>query len=330
MHMHWFPSNPERRQQWCLALCMEEKDLPADARVCSRHFADGDTSNLPSLTLGKRFASPKKRPVRVRVPLSPKKKQKRAKRSPADNLSLTPSTPSESPVVSESITSMSTVGESECNVPTPSTSNTDEDRRDLQITVNAALMARIEVLEHENASLKRSLEASSKKPFRLEDIAHDDRLVRTYTGFPSYVVLLAFFNFLGPAAHHLQYWGTKESSHSRQKKLNPLNCLFLTLIKLRLNLTEQDLAFRFGISTSTVSRYFITWICFLYNHLKEIEWCPPAEQVACTLPHAFKQKYPTTYIIIDASELLWKHRLTLCYNRPHGVITNSIILLNIL
>ena len=161
----------------------------------------------------------------------------------------------------------------------------------------------MEVLEKENASLKRSVEIASKKPFRLEDIAADDHLVQFYTGFPSYVVLAAFFDFLGPAVNHLKYWGAKEGSQSRQKKLDPLNCLFLTLIKLRLNLLEQDLAFRFQISTSSISRYFITWICFLYNHLKELEWCPSADQVASTLPHAFKFKYPTTYIIIDASEL---------------------------
>jgi hypothetical protein len=38
----------------------------------------------------------------------------------------------------------------------------------------------------------------------------------------------------------------------------------------------------------------------LYNHLKEMDWCPSAEQVVCTLPHAFKIKHPTTYIIIGA------------------------------
>ena len=148
------------------------------------------------------------------------------------------------------------------------------------------------MLERQNASLKRSLE-SVKKPFRLEEISHDDRLVRAYTGFPSYEVLLVL---LGPVVHHLNYWGTKQHTLNHQKKLSPLN-------KLWLNLTERDIAFRFGVSTSTVSRYFITWICFLYSHLKEIEWCPSAEQVACTLPHAFKIKYPTTHIIIDASEL---------------------------
>ena len=52
--------------------------------------------------------------------------------------------------------------------------------------------ARIEVLENEKISLKRSLETSSKKPFWLADIAHDDRRVRSYSDFPSYIVLLAF------------------------------------------------------------------------------------------------------------------------------------------
>ena len=301
VHMHRFPANPDKRQEWCEALCLQEKDLRSDARVCSRHFPNGDTSNLPSLSVGKRFASPKKRPVSIRVPVRPKQGKKQVKKSLFERSSPLHSTLPDSAATS-------TLGDSEYDSSLPSTSNVDmerdtERREDLEITVNAALMARIEVLEQENANLKRAVEASGKKPFRLEDIAHDDRLVRCYTGFPSYIVLLAFFDFLGPAVNHLEYWGSKKGSSSRQKKLDPFNCLFLTLIKLRLNLTEQDLAFRFGISTSTVSRYFITWICFLYHHLKEIEWCPTAEQVACTLPHAFKEKYPTTYIIIDASEL---------------------------
>ena len=33
-----------------------------------------------------------------------------------------------------------------------------------------------------------------------------------------------------------------------------------------------NLALHFDISTSLVSRYFTTWICFLYHHLKEMDW----------------------------------------------------------
>ena len=71
--MHRFPANKKKRQEWCLALNVKEKDLTADPRVCSRHFSDGDALNMPSLSVGKRFASPKKRPVRICVPAPPRK-----------------------------------------------------------------------------------------------------------------------------------------------------------------------------------------------------------------------------------------------------------------
>ena len=86
-------------------------------------------------------------------------------------------------------------------------------------------------------------------------------------------------------------------------KLDPLNQLFMTLMKLRLNLRERDLAYRFGLAVSVVSKYFITWVRFLYNHLREVDWMPTAEQVKATLPHVFKEQYANTFIIIDGSEV---------------------------
>lgn len=71
-------------------------------------------------------------------------------------------------------------------------------------------------------------------------------------------------------------------------------------MKLKLNLQVKDLALRFHISTGLVSKYFITWIS---HHLKEIDWTPSVEQVAATLPCSFQEKYPTTYLIIDGSEI---------------------------
>ena len=277
VHMHRLPKDVTRKQQWLEALEIEEADLPKDVRVCSRHFPDGDATKLPSLTLGKKFASPKKRSAPVRMPLPSTKKVKVI--------------PSNSNSVSCESLSVSDF---------PSTSSGENDAC---VIVNAALMAKIEMLENENTALKEEKERMEKRPFRLEDIMHDDRLVKMYTGFMSYELLVAFFDFLGPAVNNLNYCRTKDTIQSRKKKLDPFNCLLLTLMKLRLNLTEEDLGFRFGISPATVSRYFITWICFLYHHLKEIDWCPTTEQVAGTLPNAFKEKYPMTYIIIDASEI---------------------------
>ncbi len=75
------------------------------------------------------------------------------------------------------------------------------------------------------------------------------------------------------------------------------------LVRLRLNAHVKHLAHRFGISVGLVSRYATTWNCFLYHHLREIEWMPTPEQVAGNLPHVFKEKYPTTFAIIDGSEI---------------------------
>ena len=172
------------------------------------------------------------------------------------------------------------------------------------VLVNRALLARIEMLESENLRLREG-DSRERKYFRIEAIQHNDKFVSLYTGFVSFVVLSSFFEFLGPVTGHLNYWGSKEGSRVRKRKhkLNPKNQFFLTMVKLKLNLTLADLAYRFGISTSVASRYITTWVCFLYHQLKEIDWMPTVEQVKGTLPIVFRQKFPSTYAIIDGSEV---------------------------
>ena len=192
-----------------------------------------------------------------------------------------------------------------------------------EVLVNKSLLARIESLEAEN-QLFKSNQAKSPTKFCL------DQLFNFYTGFVSYEIFLAFFEFLGPAVNELNYWGSKERKHQRHYdcKLNPMNQLFLTLIKLRLNLRVKDLAFRFGISTSSVSHYITTWLCFLYHYLKELDWSPSVEQVIGTLPHSFKTSYPDTYAIIDGSEIFWRlHQICLC-SLLLGANTSTITLQN--
>ena len=67
----------------------------------------------------------------------------------------------------------------------PSTSHMASSERDA--VVDRALLARIEFLEAENASLKKNQKITLNH-FRLEQIQHDDRLVRFYTGFISFAV----------------------------------------------------------------------------------------------------------------------------------------------
>ena len=107
--------------------------------------------------------------------------------------------------------------------------------------------------------------------------------------------------------YHLKYWNSKveesvsskveesisskvEESVSiskrkgRPRSLEPLEEFFLVLVRLRLGLMEQDIADRFGLSCSIVSRIFATWINFLYLKLKEIPLWPPRDVI--TSKHA--------------------------------------------
>lgn len=57
------------------------------------------------------------------------------------------------------------------------------------------------------------------------------------------------------------------------------------------------------ISESAVSRIFNTWVNFLYFQLKELEMWQSKEVVNDFMPQDFKQKFPTTRIILDATEM---------------------------
>ena len=158
------------------------------------------------------------------------------------------------------------------------------------------LERRVQELEREVGELK----ASQKVALRLEDIAGDDAKVAFYTGFPSYAHLKACFDFLGPAAMNLQYRDSvttndiKSKKFGRPRSLQPLEEFFLTMVRLRLGLLEQDIAYRFNISQSTVSRIFTTWINFLYLQFKSIPLWPLQEYIRTHMPQVFRSSYPTT------------------------------------
>jgi len=100
-----------------------------------------------------------------------------------------------------------------------------------------------------------------------------------------------------------------DSKPGTNSKLPLLEQFFLTLVRLRLDLLEQDLANRFGISVSSVSRITATWINLMFHCFKAIERFPPWHIVEKHMPEAFKREYPNTRLIIDATELQLKGRL---------------------
>ena len=145
--------------------------------------------------------------------------------------------------------------------------------------------------------------------FSIELFIKNDDAIQFYTGFETYHILNICFQFLGDAVDHLQYRGSKAKptvhleSRGAPRVLTPLNEFFLVLCRLRCALMENDLAYRFGISHSTVCRIFITWINFLFFKFKDINLWPSRQQVDNFMPQVFKDSYPTTRCIIDATEI---------------------------
>ena len=336
--LHRFPKKHELRAQWLSSLSLTESDVTEHSRVCSMHFRDGNPSNIPSHSIGVKFgaraigdserskrAQKREATGTLRTPpaskrscssaesgndqpppsiiVSPVKTLAERRGSQGLDMELDVSYASSTGANLSDATFCSFTPCSSMHSLSPMLSSTPASA-DISTTVNVSLVARIQALEAENSGLHQQLSRTGKSVFRIQQIAHDDSLVSLYTGFPSYEVLTAFFDFLGPAAHNLHYHGSKSKGKRRRKtKLDPLNQFFLTLVKLKLDLNMLDIAFRFGISSSSVSRYFITWVCFLFHQLNELNWYPSTDQVKGTMPTVFQEKYPSTVAIIDASEI---------------------------
>lgn len=314
--LHRFPpkSQIEKRKKWLKALNLTEDDIAPHHKVCTRHFQNGDTNQVPTLHLGRKFVSPKKRGSTRSERISKRNVKAQAESSRTSTVS-----PRTTPMATDSeCASDSSVNVPMCSTPIGETlmSTSDysvyelpeidssESSRNVSALVQDAILPRLQALEKEKEKLVEQFQ-NEKHFFGIESISHNDSLIQLYTGFKSYEHLMLFYELLGPSVHHLNYWGKRKTTtfRLRKLKLSPLNQLFLTLIKLKLNLPERDIAYRFGIATSTVSKYFTTWVCFLYYQLSEIDWRPSPEQVRRTLPQSFREKYSDTYIILDATEI---------------------------
>ena len=193
----------------------------------------------------------------------------------------------------------------------------------------------VELLQVQLADLKEKLREVEKerdillaRQFSMDKIKDDDSAVLFYTGFPSYGALISFYNFIEPELAKMQYWkGEKllkeqlsyQMDDNRNKpgpprKLSYLDEFLLVLMRLKAGLFVQDLADRFGISTSLVSRICITWINLLYVELRDLFPFPTQELVRKNMPQEFAQ-YATTRIILDCTELF--------IQRPSAMLAQS-------
>ena len=131
----------------------------------------------------------------------------------------------------------------------------------------------------------------NKVQFGAKILKNDDAKTRFYTGLSTKEVFDTMFTILEPFA------GKKVSSCSLSDEL------FLTLAKLRLGLTNKDLAYRANIDEPSVSKIFHKWIDLMYCELKQLIVWPDPVTLRENLPVSFKEKFSSVVCIIDCFEI---------------------------
>ena len=186
-----------------------------------------------------------------------------------------------------------------------------------------ARIARLEDEAHtlrlENKDLLQTMDDLSGNLFEIVRFEDSDSDINFYTGFPNYQTLHACYNFLNPGQNgeNIVYvtsgmddcltptnnQDAAGNKPGRRRKLSTLDEFFMVLVRMRLGLFELDLAHRFRVHVSTVNRTCTSWINFMYLKFGYLNIWPDRSTIDKHMPQSFKDKYPTTRVIIDGTEL---------------------------
>ncbi|XP_063075409.1 uncharacterized protein LOC134465590 [Engraulis encrasicolus] len=298
LSFHAFPSDLEIRKRWLVNIRREKFVPTPHTKVCSLHF-------LKEQTISPKTESGKRRLQRGAVPVL----------FQWNNYTKPPPRVSVWERVQPVNTAEPTADDQamEC-AHTPPGDDHDYPKAPEAAFLDMAL-DRIKELEETNEALvKQLMELKICNTFALERFIQSEASIRLYTRFPNYRQFMLFWEMIEPAVHKMVRASRAKAAERRNEEvtsvrpahmrqaLQPIEELFLFLMYLSAGYTELDLANRFNISTSTVSRIICSWTNFLYTLLGSASIWMEAEDVKAYLPDDFKE-FSDTQIIADCTEL---------------------------
>lgn len=181
--------------------------------------------------------------------------------------------------------------------------------RDVELESNIA--AEIEITENEEyAFQEKSLfriekdEKSTQKNyhvalgFTIKSYRKNNKVVHFYTGLENFQKLLVVFNTLGRFVHRLKYvYGDPPS------RIDKFEQFFITLLLLRRHKPIAEIAMMYEVTIKHIYNIFITWIRFMSLQWKNLDLWIDKESVRTYMPFSFYDKYPSTRVILDATEI---------------------------
>ncbi|KAK7095232.1 uncharacterized protein [Littorina saxatilis] len=304
---HKFPgaTDVQRRKDWLVKIRRDSGPafkVLQHTVVCSLHFRPDDFKWTPVVRSLKPDAvpsifpwtmpTPTRKPPTKRAVLSPQKPGNKKQKAAASEGLPTGQEQEVNPKESGPSSSLILASEK----PEEDTFNTD------------SLLARIKELEGQLHGEQEKVAVMRLERFGVERFSADDNTFEHYTGLPNYRTFQILFDFLSPSAGTMRQpyytYVSCDPMKSQQSRALPLaDELFMFLCRVRQGFTETDLGVRFNISQSTASRKCIAWANFLYFALGSMSIWPSRQLVDQHMPQCFKDKYPSTRVILDCTEI---------------------------
>ncbi|KAL2081096.1 hypothetical protein ACEWY4_022949 [Coilia grayii] len=303
-----FPRDPERKQRW-IAAVNREGWVPNDgSRLCSTHFISGKQVKNPRSPdyVPSVFSSTASLSENMKEASTCELSDKQEAQVEAANALLF--LQGQGRFSGELVQNREEPDAEEAETTSSSMSSDDEDEDEEESDDETGQMsdckvkvenlcrgapacfidyeASLKALRRENRALRESVEKMSLTEASLRN---DAEKVSFYTGLPNYFVFETVMWLLAP---HMK--GDKNS------KLSKFQQLLLTLMRLRLDLRNQDLAYRFGVKVATVTRTVHRIINIMSATLvpTAVFW-PSRVELRKNLPAALKATHPDCAVIID-------------------------------
>nr|XP_023968266.1 uncharacterized protein LOC112060730 [Chrysemys picta bellii] len=155
---------------------------------------------------------------------------------------------------------------------------------------------------HISQKLKEQGGRAGPGRFCLASVRDDGKWLRFYTGFGSAQRLAAFLAFLTEGEPQ------RGAEPGPPSALSPEDQLFLVLVRLRLGLLLQDLAFRFHLSEATVSRYWLGWTQLMETRLAQVPVRCSPRYVERFEPQRAARVGGVPLVVLDCAQLCFEGR----------------------
>lgn len=281
---HAFPSEKELLERWVNSIRRLEPGTdrlmwPSPAsRVCSDHFLPSDYKEtlMGERKRLKHTAVPSVFPYRApETPCASRRRARATKRQQQrERQQLSTSTPpSASPVLIETL-----------------------EHQGPEVIIAPAPTSPVTVDEEAQTGTEQSVQCNMMplRYLRIELLTDNQEAVQYYTGFDDYNHFMLMYAVLGPNV---------ECINLNECGLSGPNQLFLTMLKLRQAKDDYEIGFLLGVKKTMVSHIFSTWVNFMYFQLEELDIWPSKATVEANMPIHFKELFPTTRVILDATEV---------------------------